>query len=221
MLARVLEPEVMATHEEALAYDAMDHAQVNVAFVDGLLAAAGAESLAGEILDLGTGPALIPVELCRRDEQTRVVAADLSTAMLDMARLHVEMESLTDRILLTHIDAKALPFEADRFTCVMSNSIVHHIPEPSRVLQEAWRVLAPGGLAFFRDLLRPSDDETVRRLVQTYTGEETEYQQKMFDDSLRAALTIDEMRELVAGLGASPETVGQTTDRHWTWAARK
>jgi hypothetical protein len=29
------------------------------------------------------------------------------------------------------------------------------------------------------------------------------------------------MRALVAGLGFDPETVRQTTDRHWTWSARK
>lgn len=63
MLARTLEPEVMDTPEEALAYDSMDHADVNRVFVDDFLAA---DPEAGEILDLGTGTALIPIELCRR-----------------------------------------------------------------------------------------------------------------------------------------------------------
>src|SRR5262245_64499112 len=69
-LDRILEPEVMDSPEEANDYDAMDHAAVNQVFVDELLAAL---SLAPspqppaplDILDLGSGTGLIPVELCR------------------------------------------------------------------------------------------------------------------------------------------------------------
>ncbi len=39
MLSRVLEPEVMDTPEQASAYDAMDHSEVNRRFVDDVLAA--------------------------------------------------------------------------------------------------------------------------------------------------------------------------------------
>ena len=37
------------------------------------------------------------------------------------------------------------------------------------------------------------DDETVRHLVSTYAGDENDHQRQMFDDSLRAALTVDEV----------------------------
>jgi len=40
----------------------------------------------------------------------------------------------------------------------------------------------------------------------------------MLADSLRASLTLEELREIIAGLGFSPESVQQTSDRHWTWA---
>jgi SAM-dependent methyltransferase len=103
----------------------------------------------------------------------------------------------------------------------MSNSIVHHIPEPAGVLQEALRVLAPGGWIFFRDLLRPETGEDVQRLVQTYAGQESARQQKLFDDSLRAALSLAEIRTLVEPLGFDPETVQATSDRHWTWSGQK
>jgi hypothetical protein len=43
----------------------------------------------------------------------------------------------------------------------------------------------------------------------------------MFDASLRAALTLDEVRNLVTTLGFAPDTVRPTSDRHWTWAARR
>jgi ubiquinone/menaquinone biosynthesis C-methylase UbiE len=219
-LQRVLEPEVMDTPEEAADYDAMDHSEVNRIFVDDLLANGDGE-IEGDILDLGTGTALIPVELCQRVEECRVMAADLSTSMLDLARYHLEVRELTHRIQLDHIDAKKLHYADAQFDFVISNSIVHHIPEPILVLREAIRVLKPGGLLFFRDLMRPADDETVNHLVNTYAKEDNDHQRQMFEDSLRAALDPSEMQALVVELGFAADTVQPTSDRHWTWIARK
>ncbi len=218
-MERKLEPEVMDTAEEALAYDAMDHAAVNQAFVADLLLAISdaGRDVDGEFLDLGTGTAQIPVELCKRAVGPRVMAVDLSTHMLDLARVNIEVAGFTDRIQLDHVDSKHLPYDDGRFACVMSNSIVHHIPEPLTVLREAWRVLAPGGLLFFRDLLRPADHEAVEKLVQLYAGDATDHQRQMFDDSLRAALSLGEMQGMLRQLGLNERSVRQTTDRHWTW----
>src|SRR5690606_27021633 len=123
--------------------------------------------------------------------------------------------------MLDRVDGKQLPYDDGRFAAVMSNSIVHHIPEPLPVLQEAWRVLSPGGLIFLRDLLRPSDDAEVKRLVDAYAGDATPHQRQLFEDSLRAALSLEEIRSLVAAMGLEAGAVQQTTDRHWTWTARK
>lgn len=223
MLPRILEPEVMDTLEEALAYDAMDHTEVNRRFVEDLLQFAqqrGAPA-EGDWLDLGTGPGDIPLEFCRRCAAVRVMAVDLSTHMLDVARLKIEIAGLTDRIQLDCVDAKQLPYADGTFAGVMSNSIVHHIAQPLAVLREAWRVTRPGGLVFFRDLLRPTSDNELRRLVDTYAAGCDERQRRLLADSLHAALNLDEMRSLVADLGAAAQSVQQTSDRHWTWAVRK
>ncbi len=217
-LQRVLEPEAMDSMQEAMDYDSMDHSEVNRRFVSDLLAAG---QFHGEILDLGTGTALIPIELCRRYEDCYVMAVDVAISMLEVARYNIEIATLIDRIQLDHVDAKQLPHGDNRFAAVISNSIVHHVPEPLAVLREAVRVASPGALLFFRDLLRPGDLETLRGLVQTYAGTANEHQQKMFADSLHAALTVDEMRELVSQLGFPPESVQATSDRHWTWVSRK
>ena len=225
-LSRVLEPEVMDTPEEARDYDAMDHSTVNRVFVDDLLVAgvvppvADGEPLA-ELLDLGTGTALIPIELCRRCPDCRVMAVDLSINMLELARYNIEVAGQIQRIQLDKIDAKGLPYAAGRFDAVISNSIVHHIPEPLAALAEAVRVVRPGGHLFFRDLFRPETDADVRRLVQTYAGQENDHSQKMFDVSLRAALSLSEISALVSQLGFDSLTVRATSDRHWTWIAVK
>jgi ubiquinone/menaquinone biosynthesis C-methylase UbiE len=218
MLPRVLEPEVMDSAEEARDYDAMDHSQVNAVFVADFLAVWDGS---GTILDVGTGTAQIPLELCRRAASVEVVGIDLAEHMLAVGRENVHRAGLAGRVRLDRCDAKHLPYEAGSFGAVISNSIVHHIPEPAAVLAELKRIAAPGGILFIRDLLRPEDDGTVRHLVSTYAGDANRHQRQMFEDSLRAALTLAEIRQLVATLSHDPEEVRQTTDRHWTWQAHK
>lgn len=217
-LNRVLEPELMDSALEARDYDSMDHSEVNRLFVEDLLAA----GLPGDdILDLGTGTAQIPVLLCQQREGCRLMAVDLATHMLDLAVYNVEAAGLIEQIQLEHVDAKQLPYEDGLFDAVISNSIVHHIPDPYDVLLEASRVVRPGGRVFFRDLMRPSTSAEVEQLVIRYAGDENDHQRKMFDDSLRAALDLDEIQQLIAQLGWNPDDVTASSDRHWTWSATR
>ncbi|NOX56867.1 MAG: class I SAM-dependent methyltransferase [Planctomycetes bacterium] len=226
MLSRMLEREVMDSMREAIDYDSMDHSEVNRIFVDDFLqawAAVAGEQTApaaaaapAEILDVGTGTAQIPIELCRRDFDGRITAVDLAKAMLEVGQRNVEQAGFTQQIRLQRVDAKNLPYPDGRFDAVMSNSIVHHIPQPRTVLAEMARVVRPGGLLFVRDLMRPADLETVDRLVATYCGNENDHQRQMFRDSLCASLTVDEVQLLLAELGLGHLTVRATSDRHWT-----
>jgi ubiquinone/menaquinone biosynthesis C-methylase UbiE len=218
MLSRVLEPEVMDSADEARDYDAMDHSAVNRVFVTDFLAVCHG---ANPLLDVGTGTAQIPIELCRQAPTAHVVGIDLAHHMLRVGQANVDRAGLSERIRLQRCDAKHTPFADGTFAGVVSNSIVHHIPDPGDVLAEMVRVVRPGGILFVRDLLRPADEAALARLVATYTGDANAHQQQMFADSLRAALTLAETRDLVATLGFEPATVQQTTDRHWTWTAKK
>ena len=218
MLDRVLEPEVMDSAEEARDYDAMDHATVNRIFGDDFLAVWKDED---SLLDVGTGTAQIPIELCRRTDQVHVVGIDLAEHMLRVGRENVRRAGLDERIELVLCDAKQMPSRDEMFGGVISNSIVHHIPEPRLVLAEMVRVVVPGGLLFVRDLLRPPDEPTLAALVDHYAAGANDHQRKMFADSLHAALTLTEIRALVEDLHFDPATVRQTSDRHWTWCARR
>ena len=53
------------------------------------------------------------------------------------------------RIRVMRMDAKATPWPDGSFDAVMSNSIVHHIPDPRHVLTEVWRLVRPGGVLYF------------------------------------------------------------------------
>lgn len=224
MLQRTLEPEVMDTPDEAVDYDSMDHAAVNRCFVDDLLTVLQQDNPAPsslKILDVGTGTAQIPIELCRRSIDVRVTAVDLAAHMLQLGQRNVIRAGFQSVIRLEQIDAKSLPYGNGEFDVVMSNSIIHHIPEPIHSLREMARVLRHGGSLFVRDLLRPDDDDTVLRLVETYAHDANLHQRQMFHNSLHAALTLDEVRQMLADLAIPVNSVQQSSDRHWTIAARK
>jgi ubiquinone/menaquinone biosynthesis C-methylase UbiE len=231
MLSRVLEPEVMDTAQEARDYDAMDHAEVNARFCDDFLAFAGTRTIAPpRVLDMGTGTAQIPVALCARASGFVVVAIDLAEHMLALARENVRRANLSERVLLERVDAKGTPYEDGAFGATISNSIIHHIPEPQGCLAEMWRVIAKGGLLFVRDLHRPETEAEVDELVARYGGTPPadpskvasfEHQRALFRASLCAALTVPEVAERVAPLGIPASAVRKTSDRHWTLACEK
>ena len=230
MLTRRLEPEVMDTVEDAHDYDTMDHSTVNRIFVDDLLTFAnkcGFQARLPEVqqpqnvLDVGTGTALIPIELCRRAVTCRIIAIDLAAQMLKLADINIARANLASRIQAEQIDAKRMPYGVGAFDAVISNSIVHHIPEPRAVFTEMLRVLRSGGVLFVRDLLRPQSLAEVDHLVATYAGQENAHSQQLFRDSLHAALSLSEVRELAVDKGFTTSAVQQTSDRHWTLAWRK
>lgn len=221
MLPRILEPEVMDSLDEAVDYDAMDHSAVNRLFVDDFLAAVDRLRVSVRPLraiDVGTGTAQIPIELCRRADFVRVTAVDLASHMLQIGQRNVIRAGLETVIRLEQIDAKGLPYGDGEFSAVISNSIVHHIPEPLAVVREMRRVLKPGGILVVRDLLRPADVATLDHLVASYAGDGNAHQRQMFRDSLHAALTLDEVRDVLAAVGLPDDWVTQTSDRHWTIA---
>ena len=209
-MERVLEPEVMDTPEEADGYDAMDHTEANSAFVDRLVEL-GAD---GSMLDIGCGPGSIPLMVCERIATARVLGVDLAQHMLAHAERHRAASPVGDRVEFRLGDAKGLDFPDDSFDVVYSNTILHHIPDPEPFLREAWRVLKPGGAFLIRDLFRPDTPERARELVAMHAADANPYQQELFRASLCAALTPDELRDLVARVGMPGAEVVVDTDRH-------
>ena len=146
MIPRVLEPEAMETPEEVRQYDAMDHSAVNARFVEDFLAAHG-PCRGGDVLDVGTGTARIPIALAQADSKARVLALDLSDAMLKQAAANIAAAGLFAPHPLHHGDAKSLLdlFGEGSFEAVISNTIIHHIPDPEPVLDDMARLVAHRG----------------------------------------------------------------------------
>lgn len=225
MIPRTLEPEVMDSVDEAVDYDAMDHSGVNALFVQHLLqfiddTGVSAQSLSGQVVaDLGTGTALIPLELLRvENDFGQILACDLSIEMLRIAAQHIHKTSVTAQILPVFCDCKVLPFADASCDILMSNSILHHIPEPLDVFREIRRTIRPGGVVFIRDLMRPTTGDEIERLVATYAGNDNAHQQQLFRQSMHAAFSVGEIQDLLGECGFDVNAVRATSDRHWTVA---
>ncbi len=210
---RIVEPEVMDTAEAAEAYDAMEHGEVDDAFVNRVIDL-GARS--GHFIDVGTGPAQIPILLAKRCPNLNITAIDLSEEMLKIAEQHVIDSDLSKQISLECIDAKELPYVDNCFDGIISNSIVHHIHDALTALKEMGRVLKPKGVILIRDLIRPETTDDAQRFVDIYAAEDTPYQQKLYYDSFLASFTIEEVKEMLNQTDMNGAVVVQSTDRHWS-----
>ncbi|BAZ05273.1 class I SAM-dependent methyltransferase [Calothrix sp. NIES-3974] len=213
-MERILEPEVMDSLEESLAYDKMDFTEVNQAFVNEAIAQCDLD--VALVLDIGTGPGRIPVMMAQSRPQWRIIAIDMAETMLAIARQHVFKAGLTAQISLELADAKNLPYPDGYFDLVISNSLVHHLPEPKLFFEQVKRVVKPNGGLLIRDLFRPGDRETINQLVNSIGQEYDPHQVKLFRDSLHAALTLNEVREIVESVGLTGVKIVQSSDRHWS-----
>jgi SAM-dependent methyltransferase len=89
-------------------------------------------------------------------------------------------------------DATALPFRDESFSCVFIRDLLHHLPEPARALEEAIRVLRPGGRLC---LLEPNGRNPLIRL-QTWLVPAEIGARDSCPDSIRSLLEPLPLREL-------------------------
>jgi len=215
MLERILEPEVMDTEAEAVEYDAMDFEAVNQDFAQ---AAARLGPTQGTVLDVGTGTARIPILLTSLRPAWQITAIDLARSMLAIADRNIREAPGETQIRLEFVDAKHLPYASGSFDGVISNSLLHHLPNPVDCLREIKRVLKPHGFLLIRDLIRPSSLAQLDQQVAAIGPDYTPHQRQLFRDSLHAALTLPELEQYLQNLDwtGSPPHLYQSSDRHWT-----
>jgi len=85
-----------------------------------------------------------------------VIAYDLSEAMLGTVSAEASRRSLTN-VATRQGSAERLPFADKSFDIVVSRYSAHHWRDLAAGLREARRVLKPGGLAVFMDVVSPTD----------------------------------------------------------------
>lgn len=99
------------------------------------------------VLDAGTGPGRLPIEIAMALPSLRVEAVDLSPEMIN----HARHQPGAERVTFTAADVANLPFEDATFAVVVSSISQHHWAAPERAIQELHRILRPGGTLWIDD----------------------------------------------------------------------
>ncbi len=132
----------------AESYDA--HAVVQREAEDRLLEQLQAENLQpNTILELGCGPGRAAHRLKKRWPRARVLAVDLSPAMLERVRAG---NGWLRKVETLCADARHLPLIDASVDLVFSNLMLQWVEQPAEVFAELRRVLRPGGLLLMHTL---------------------------------------------------------------------
>ena len=100
-------------------------------------------SVKGWILDIGTGPAYLPIELAKNCKNVHVVGIDISQALLDDANKKISKNKLTNTVSILKAKAELLPFADNTFETVQSTFSFHQWQNQSDGIMEVHRVLKP------------------------------------------------------------------------------
>ncbi len=107
------------------------------------------------VLEVGTGGgSMIPFLL---DNAVKVLAVDNSREMLGRALKFVTSRKISNRVELRLGDAEHLPAGDSMVGAVFMHMLLHHSGNPGQAVQEASRVLRPGGILLLIDLAEHSD----------------------------------------------------------------
>jgi len=108
----------------------------------------------GTILDLGTGPGYLPIEILKRSPAIKIIGVDLSRKLIRMANSNAIKAGVSDRVSFEVGNAAKLRYNNNSFGMVISTGMLHSLKNPLNVLIEINRVLKNGGEAWIYDPAR-------------------------------------------------------------------
>jgi ubiquinone/menaquinone biosynthesis C-methylase UbiE len=182
-MKRVLETDDMREEEIMLAYDNLRTLDlVNDYFLNRALELCPT----GKILDVG----------CGTGKMLRSVQGNYEKHGLDISEKLIEQAREQDSNSRYDVaNSNNLPYDSGSFDLVMCHSVLHHLENPNKTIEEIVRVTKPEGAIFVRDLLRPASEEVLQRLFLDYlAGHYDEQNKRLFENSLRSSFTHDEWK---------------------------
>ncbi len=176
-----------------------------------LLVEAAAPIGSWRVLDVATGGG--HTALAFAPHVATVVATDLTPAMLDAARRHLGGKE-AGNVRFAVAAAEALPFPAASLDLVTCRIAPHHFDDPRRFVEEAARVLCPGGMLVTQDHMAP-EDGAAAAWIDAF--------ERTRDPSHRHAHSRTEWLGLLAAAGLAVRSAVEIEKRHdlAAWAERQ
>ena len=210
---RILEPELMDDPKQAEAYARADFAEENQGFVE-RFKEYFPEFSQGRVLDLGCGPADIPIRFAKLYPACHIIGVDASAPMIQLGGQAVKQAGLTDRVTL-RCERYEEVCGARIVDAAISNSLLHHLPNPLQFWQKLRQLVKPGAPVLVMDLLRPESPEAAQAIVDQYAANEPDILRRDFYNSLLAAFTEDEIGSQLARMNLTRLLIDIPDDRHW------
>ncbi len=126
--------------------------------------------ISGRILDIGTGPGRLLVELRKVFPKSSLAGVDISLPMVEQARKNIHAYGYENDIEVLAANANCLPYADESFDLVISTGSLHHWKDPVNALAEAFRVTKRGGHALMYDLVRKMPQSVRGQVLAQFGG---------------------------------------------------
>jgi ubiquinone/menaquinone biosynthesis C-methylase UbiE len=118
-----------------------------------------------KVLDIGTGPGILPIEIAKRFPAAELIGIDLSEKMIAIANKKKKKSGLSN-VVFTTMNANALTFDDNFLDMVISTGSMHHWKTPEIVLNEVYRCLKPGCEAWIYDGYGDATDADIEQCIR-------------------------------------------------------
>lgn len=119
------------------------------------------------IADLGAGEGTLSLLLAQRAE--RVIAVDSSEKMVEYGRETAKRHGV-ENVEYRHGDLEELPLADEEADIALLHQSLHHALHPQKAVEEAWRILRPGGRIVILDLLQHSFEQARELYADVWLG---------------------------------------------------
>jgi ArsR family transcriptional regulator len=143
------------------------------------------------VADLGCGEGYLTVEASRW--ASKVIAVDRSAEVLKRARALATRRRVSN-VVWKRGTLEKLPIENASVDVALLSQALHHAEDPSRVLREATRIVAPGGRVLVLDLREHAETWVRQRLGDRWLG--------FTPEALTTLLTAAELTDIKVTVGA-------------------